>query len=731
MQAISPFFRRLAVPAWLDTGAAALGLQMAIAGTAAFYFALVLRLQFPSWSVFTVIMLLSAQYVGAIQEKAVLRIIGTVLGGLLGYLATGAWQQTPVLYLVTTFAVTAFSVAMFSQSRAPYAFLLTGLTFVIIAINGQSDPEMAWRYSLARMEEVLIGVITSLVVQSTIFPRYANEDFLKQLRATLDELAGATPQGTAMFREHSPDLDITLRDFPRRATALRQLLYFGARESRHFRRNLALHSSAVSLLGRGANLLRSLDLVEPAPEPYRSALSGDFDEAGRILSDGWLQLRDKGHLNDDWRAAMPALLERIGRKLLALRTDPESIRLDTAHVGPVSAHLLTLTDLHQTILDLDEVWRNPPDVQRMDSIVLAPEWPDADAVKRGLRAALATTVALVIDNWLSPPGGTLMVLCAFNFTALNYLSPDGPGDRKAFHYVVKLTLIAAGVFLALLFFTPMMASYAVLNIMLGTWLFLQGYRTYNRGGITVPLTVSFLMLVSILSLNAQEPVAFGNIAGVFFGVVNGAVIAAVHQRLLWPILPQRQLQAGMVSFLRTVAACIDSGIGSLPLWQRTRIALFPSQARKFLEKMQGPAMPRDESVRFEEYILTLQKLAGEIFLCAGRLLPCLPPDVAGQTKETLGEVKTALREGMDSLADAFERADQPPPAEHLESLILQWDECVFRLRKIFTADNIAPHTAIVPMGLAYRYRVSLRLLQQANMEARQLHPGGYLGDVSL
>ncbi|MBE2179960.1 MAG: FUSC family protein [Chthoniobacterales bacterium] len=731
MQAPSATTRRLRFPAWLDAGAAALGLQMAIAGTAAFYFSQFLRLEFPSWSVFTVIMLLSAQYVGAIQEKAVLRMIGTVLGGLLGYLATGAWQQTPVLYLGMTFAITAFSVAMFSQSRAPYAFLLTGLTFVIIAINGQSDPQMAWQYSLARVEEVLVGVVASLVVQSTIWPRYANEDFLKQLRDTLEELAEATPRGMAMFRDHDAELDASLRDFPRRSTALRQLLYFGARESRHFRRNLAMHGSAVTSIARAANLLRSLDQIAPAPEPYLSALSGEFDEAGRTLRDGWLQLRDNGRIDDDWRSGMAGLLARIEEKLLVLRTDPRSMQLDAAQVGPVSAHVLTLFDLHTSILELDELWRNPPAIQRTDSLVLAPEWPDAAAVKRGLRAALATTVALVLDNWLSPPGGTLMVLCAFNFTALNYLSPTGIGDHRTFHFVVSAALVGLGAFLALLVLTPMMASYAVLNIVLASWLFLQGYRTYNRGGITKALTVSFLLLVSVLSLNAQEPVPFENITGIFFGLVTGALIAALHERLLWPILPQGRLRAGMVSYLRTIAGGIDRGVTNLPLWQRTKLALFPSEARKFITMMEGPAMPPGESRRLEEYILSLQKLAGEIILCAGRLSPSLPPDAAPETRNTLDEVKAALASGLNSLADSFGRAEQPPAADHLDDLIRRWDESVARLRRTFFADNVPPRTAIVPMGLSYRYRVSLGLLKRANAEARSLRPGEYLGDVSL
>ena len=67
----------------LEPRAAALGLQMALAGMTAFFFAQTLRLQYPSLSVFSVIVLLLARYVGAIEEKAFLRLIGTIIGGVL------------------------------------------------------------------------------------------------------------------------------------------------------------------------------------------------------------------------------------------------------------------------------------------------------------------------------------------------------------------------------------------------------------------------------------------------------------------------------------------------------------------------------------------------------------------------------------------------------------------------------------------------------------------------
>ena len=74
--------------ATVDLDGAVLGLQMAISVVVVLFLALVIRLEYPTWAVFTVLMLSMANYVGAVQEKSVLRLIGTIVGGALGFLAT-------------------------------------------------------------------------------------------------------------------------------------------------------------------------------------------------------------------------------------------------------------------------------------------------------------------------------------------------------------------------------------------------------------------------------------------------------------------------------------------------------------------------------------------------------------------------------------------------------------------------------------------------------------------
>jgi uncharacterized membrane protein YccC len=717
----------------LHPRAAALGLQMALAGMTAFFFAQVLRLQYPSWSVFTVIVLLLARYVGAVEEKALLRLIGTILGGVLGYLAAGAWQQSPLLYLGTTFVIVTLSVAFFGQSRAPYAFFLTGLTFIVIASNSMDHPDASWAYALARIEEVLLGIVVSMVVQTTVFPSYANRDFRRVLGTALDELATATPRAAARFGEERSGLGAALRDFPRLASQMRTLLRFGARESASFRGEIGRHGRTIDLFARAASLLRSIEPLRPAPEPYRSQLGADVERTGALLARGWEQLRRGAQVRAETKADLTETAQRLGQGIVSLRTDPRVQELKAAEVVDVSGTLLALQELLQTMLELDALWQaEGTQPQREERLALAPPWPDRFWLRHGVRAALATLTALVIENWLSPPGGSFMVLCAFNFAALNALSPEGSGDRGTFDYVVLFTMIMASGTLALIVGTPLMASYAVFNVFIATWLFLFGYWAYDRTGITVPLQISFLVLVSIIGLNAQEPVPFQKITGIFFGLVNGFLIAAVYQRLLWPALPQRQLQRAITDYLCTVADCLPGGFADLPVWQRTRLALTPSQGRTYLHAMAGPTCPAEQRQRIEEYLLTLQQLVGEISLSVGRLLPACPAALGTELTPRVESQRELMKSGLQELADAFAAARQPAErSSEIRTALQDWDTVIDLLRTRLREQGADAATGVTLMGLAARYRTSLVLLARAFDEARGLKLSDYLGDVAL
>ena len=710
-----------------------MGLQMAIAVVAALFFALLLRLEHPTWAVFTVLMLLLAQYVGAVQQKAVFRVMGTVLGGLLGYLATGALQQDPWLYLSVTFVVVAFSVAMFGQSRAPYAFFLLGLTYVVVISNSQSDPSMAWQCALLRIEEVGLGVVVSLVVQSTVFPNYANRAFRDALKVALAELQVATPLAVAHFERAHTGVTRSLSDFPSRATALRTLLRFGGMESKIFRKEIGKYAELVTKVTQAAGILRSFQRYEPAPEPYRSALRDLVTETGTLLAEAWENLQGGAGLADSWENRASALNERIDETLRSLRGSKDAADIAPSECMALSAHLLAISELRKVLLEMDLIERAPSaKTSSSDSLDLAPAWPGAEWINRGIRSGIACVLALILENWLKMPNGALMLLCVYVFTTLNAQSPDETGDRSAIRYTVVFGIATTAICIALLAATPLMASYAVQNIVLATWAFLFGYWLHGAGGVTVPLSASFFLLVSVLGLNSQVPVAFTDIEGVFSGIILGFVLAALAQRIFWPVLPQKNLQNGMRAYLQTLIDSLKRGTAELPLGKRTSQALFPSKALKFVAAMAGPCFSQEESRRMSEFILTIQNLAGELDLCTGHRTPFLPNDVQVDATRAIDETKAVFQKGLQALEAAFRDASCPVDlTSEIDAAIALWDAAYGSLHGFIWKSDMPPDEAISLLGLSARFRATLLILKQAIGQARALRMDGYLGDVSL
>ena len=127
------------------------GIKFGLAGVLSVFIALFLRLPEPTWALTTAFVIMFAQFVGAVAEKSVLRLIGTAAGGVIGYLLTASLEQQPILYLLLVGGVVGFGTAMFGYTKYPYAFLLCALTTMVVASNGMNNPSFSWKPALERI----------------------------------------------------------------------------------------------------------------------------------------------------------------------------------------------------------------------------------------------------------------------------------------------------------------------------------------------------------------------------------------------------------------------------------------------------------------------------------------------------------------------------------------------------------------------------------------------------
>src|SRR4029077_20551224 len=247
------------------------GIKMGLAGLLALFCTAVLRLPHYNWAFLAVLVLMSAQFVGSITVKAIMRVIGTVTGALVGIWLVGDYTSTPAIFLPVLFLVVALASYQFGQLGArqvPYAYFLLGLTTLTVATDGVTDPAQAWQIGLDRSEEILVGIMSSLLVTSVLWPRYAREEFLEAGRdalKTVSQLVSLRARASLTSPNTSIETEKIHNTFGQQLSVLRNLLNAGSRESTMFSARLSNYNaflvSLTNLFHAGVDLGRHI--VEP------------------------------------------------------------------------------------------------------------------------------------------------------------------------------------------------------------------------------------------------------------------------------------------------------------------------------------------------------------------------------------------------------------------------------------------------------------------------------------
>src|SRR5258707_4288641 len=269
------------------------GIKMGLAGLLALLCAQVLRLPHDNWAILTVVVLMSARFVGSIAVKAMMRVIGTIGGALVGVWLVGNYTSTPAIFLPVLFLVMAFASYKYGQLGArqvPYAYYLLGFTALTIATDGVTDPAQAWQIGFDRTEEILVGIMSSLLVTSILWPRYAREEFIEAGRAalkTVNQLVSAHVQASIDPANAPSETEEIHYTFDQQLSVLKDLQQPGARESTFFSARLSNYNAfLVSLTNLfHAGLYLSIRRVEPwfldhmrqETESLLTAISDEFN----------------------------------------------------------------------------------------------------------------------------------------------------------------------------------------------------------------------------------------------------------------------------------------------------------------------------------------------------------------------------------------------------------------------------------------------------------------------
>ncbi|HHT7528580.1 TPA: FUSC family protein [Raoultella planticola] len=187
LHAISRWSGRIASPALLsDAHALLYSVRSFVAAMLAYYIALAIGLERPSWAIITVY-IVSQTSVGASLSRSLYRLAGTVAGAGATVLIVPTFVNTPILCSVILAGWISFCLYLSLLERTPraYAFVLAGYTASLIGFPAVSDPGTVFNIAIIRLQEITIGIVCAALIHRYILPTRISGLFNSKLAQTL------------------------------------------------------------------------------------------------------------------------------------------------------------------------------------------------------------------------------------------------------------------------------------------------------------------------------------------------------------------------------------------------------------------------------------------------------------------------------------------------------------------------------------------------------------------
>lgn len=525
-------------PVWtfgLDPDRARMALRTAAA--CAISLAIVLIYRFPKgdWALITCLVMTQAS-VGASIDKGVSRALGTMVACALAVTVLAPLNQSPVSFLLSTFGIISVAAYLGTGSVYPYAFVIGGVTLVMVSVLGFEGQNVSVSLGLARTGEIFVGIAVSWLTAIGLWPRLASEELDSRARSLLIRTREAFRQiSTPLSRGESgsPSYREELSKLAPEAYSILALVPPAMREA-HEQRH---HAVAWRRLATDLERLRaSLVPLGGARGQATNRLARACEAETRVLCDAILRAWDaiaEGHPPADRDAALRSIrpaARAVERRLDAIRSTPEVVAYSATESLGFHGTLGALREIENTlnaISHVDDVGPPPPIGWRTR---LRAYRPDRLRLRYALKTGLAVCLAIGLLNVLQWEGSVSAMITTFIVAQLSI----GGSVRKAF---LRFAGALCGGLLALaviLFLIPQMSTLppfavVVFVVMFGCAYVYTGPERSAYAGLQTGLA-----FVLVLVAGPQQEVSVMPAVSRLVGVLLGTAISIGVETLLWP-----------------------------------------------------------------------------------------------------------------------------------------------------------------------------------------------------
>ncbi len=714
------------------------GIKFGLAALLALYIAEVLRLEHPNWAILTVLSMMSVPYVGSITTLAITQVAGTIAGALVGIWLVGDYASTPVIFLTLFFLVLAFAGYKFGRapaSQVSLGYYLVGFTTIAVATYGLADPAQVWQTAVNRVLEILDGAMSSLLVTTLLWPRYAREEFVEAGRAALNTLSKlfSVHMNAYLRRQKAPaEVEQVHRAFGERLTVLRSLLQVASRESTVFQARLSNHSAFLASgthvfyllldLSRCELETSILSRIEPELEAVAAAISEEFnilagahrpDEKLGLsrLHEAFAAFEEKVHeLREQGAFSSTQLHKRFAfcrgfAVLRSLRDELNNIRS------------LGLPPLGQPV----------PDSKPASGVLPTIDW---FWIKIGVKGGLAVTISILLLMWINPPGAPVIPLVAWLLTILRrpFLRAGGTGDLRAFQNSFLAALGLAACVFILILVTPLLADYPTMNLALFLMTFVVGFMTARSAGINFWLQIGMLTIYTFVGLNPQQPVPTETIIDTFVGFITGMTIATVVGRLFWPVLPQMVMRDNLLAVFGHITALLNEGPHDEKI--QNQLAILSVEALQAGRQIRIAGCTTQEKARLGALVRALQTLVTRTtVLVSGR--HAFPETTQEVLRPQFERVGVEFKQVIDAFAECLRQGDCRRELPSLNSALSEIEKARESIRKSEMLKGRHPEASVCVLELVDHYHATAEALEECRRLIGTLKIHRYWGHCGL
>jgi uncharacterized membrane protein YccC len=715
------------------------GIKLGLAAVLALFSTQILRLEHSSWAILTVLVMMSSQYVGSIAVKAIMRVLGTIGGAIVGVWLVGNYASTPAIFLTVLFFVVAFATYKFGQfpaSQVPYAYFLVGLTTIAVVTYGVADPAQVWQIGLNRTLEILVGAGSSLLVTTMVWPRYAREEFVAAGRDALKTVSELFAMQTDIRRTNSrAEVEQIHQAFGKQLSVLRNLLQAGSRESTVFSARLSHYNSFLVSLINLFHAALHLDqwrqgetsVLEHLRREHELLEATISEELGILTAPQFPGEKLRSSNLNEALAAFEKRVNEIRDQGVLVAASTEIAMKFAGHFGALRSFVDNLNNIRSTTEALPRFGQPPPEAK--------PHWdflPTIDWfwVKVGLKGGLAAVVSVLLLNWINPPGPASIPLMAWTLSILGrpFLRAGGSGDLRAFQNAFLAAIGLAICAALLLLTTPFLANYAVMNLALFFIFFGFGFLTAPVPGVNFWMQVALITMSAFVGLNPQQPVPSQTIIDTFLGIIIGMGIATVVGRLIWPVLPQRVLRDNLLALFSQTKALLSGDPHREKI--QTQLAILPVEALQATQQIGIPGCSEQEKAKITTFVRALQALVTRIteLVSHRNILPEITGPILQPQFERL---EIEFKQMLDAFAECFRQGDCQRQLPSVQGALAEMDQAIKQIRDSRILSDQKLEIPLQMLDLANRYQGTGEALEECGRVLRTLEIQRYWGDYAL